>query len=121
MVKQAGNQGRGTRSDSKARGCQSTHFPPPLAATEFSSPQVTALSPNLCRLQGPVDDGPDAPAGKNEFCRGIEAPFIQRFQQNVFGLVGTSVTASQLGDVVRFGSMAVAETHQQSQPALVKL
>ena len=62
MVKQAGNQGGGTRSDSKARGCESTHFPPPLAATEFSSPQV-----------------------------------------------------------VRFGSMAVAETHQQSQSALVKL
>ena len=50
-----------------------------------------------------------------------QAPFIQRFQQNVFGLVGTSVTASLLGHVVRFGSMAVAETHQQSQPALDKL
>jgi hypothetical protein len=48
-----------------------------------------------------------------------QAPFIQRFQQNVFGLVGTSVTASQLGHVVRFGSMAVAEAYQQ--PALVKL
>jgi hypothetical protein len=44
-----------------------------------------------------------------------QAPFIQRFQQNVFGLVGTSVTASQLGHVVRFGSMAVAET--SAEPA----
>src|SRR5665213_1610367 len=73
MVKQAGHQGRGNRSDSKARGCESTRFSSPLTATEFSPPQVAALSQNLCRLQGPVDDGPDAPAGKNELFRGISA------------------------------------------------